>query len=735
MKRYSSKTMIAMIVTSIIVILFSLILMYNKSKDNMMTIINENYKSVVNQLSKEYAALFDDGIYVVGLMKKHTEASFDKASYLENTDHVEDIKYKMLMMMHTIVEGKNFQSLYIYFNPELTNRPNDVWLKDEDGNGEFQRLDEVPVNYYEEYTSDKAWYFKTINAEGGMWVKPHYNTVYNSEELVFSYNEAVYSEGVFIAVVGVEFSSKNLEKIAEETEVECDCHLWIADDSNKLVYHPLSLGYQRYDDYYGYIETFELEGASIGSSNGKTGETIKVKRLENGWIVGATFFNTEVDKKMKSLLQLVVVTIFLGLIILSGSAYAISIKISEPLKKLTEEVELIESGTYGGNISQNLLNQKSEVGNLAVSIFKMVEAKKNTFKEVGKQRDEIIHLYEETYAINADLENTLFQKEQLYDDLNIMFKKLEDANKELENRVRERTLELNDNNKALEGALKENKKNNRNLRKLNRELEKSLRDLTLAQERLIESEKMVALGNMVSGIAHEINTPLGVSLTATSYILDQFEEMDGELLNFSDEELSSLLNDVFESSEIVYESLKRSIELVSSFKEVAVNQHSNEKLAFDLLDYTHTVTRSLKHEFRHVVESIDIDIPEGIEVYSYPGAYSQILTNLVMNSIKHGFENIQNGHISISATDLGDNLFIVYKDDGIGIKKSNLKKIFEPFYTTKRANGGTGLGLSIVYNLVKTTLCGEISCTSEENVATEFNILIPKNIDTAEIKE
>lgn len=735
MKRYNSKTMIIMMIISIVIILFSLVLVYNKSKENMMAIVNGNYDSVLNQLSTDYAELFDDGKNVVELMRSHTEASFDSNKYKENNYHIEDIKRKMMMMMYTIAEDKNFQSLYIYFNPELTQRPNDVWLKDEEGGGKFIRLDEVPVNYYDEYTSDKAWYFKTINSQGGLWVTPHYNTVYNSDELVFSYNEAVYKDDVFIAVVGVEFSSKNLERVAKAAEINCDCHLWIADDTNKLVYHPLSLGYQRYDDYYGYIDTFDLDQTSIASSEGKSGETIKVKNLENGWIVGATFFNTMINDKLKDTLQLVIIMVFLGLIMLSGSAFAISMKISDPLKKLTKEVELIESGSYEGNISQNLLNQKSEVGNLAVSIFKMVDSKKNTFKEVGKQRDEIIHLYEETYAINADLENTLFQKEQLYDDLNIMFKKLEDANKDLENRVEERTLELNDNNKALEGALKENKKNNRNLRRLNKDLEKSLRDLTMAQERLVESEKMVALGNMVSGIAHEINTPLGVSLTATSYILDQFEEMNGDLLNFSDEELNDLLRDVLESSEIVYDSLKRSIELVSSFKEIAVNQHSNEKMAFDLLDYTHTVTRSLKHEFRHVVESIDIEIPVGIEVYSFPGAYSQILTNLVMNSIKHGFENIKNGHISITATDLDDNLFIVYKDDGIGIKKSNLKKIFEPFYTTKRANGGTGLGLSIVYNLVKTSLGGEISCTSEENVGTEFSLLIPKNIDTAEIKE
>ncbi len=735
MKKYSSKTLIVMMISSVIVILFSLILVYYKTKDNMMGILNKGYDSMVTQLSNEYTELFDDSIFVVDLMENCIETNFRFEFYNQDTYHIEAIKEKMALVMTTIVEGKNFSSLYVYFNPNLTQRPNDICLEDERLTGEYKRLTERPINYFDEYTPDKAWYYKTLNSEEGLWITPHYNSNVESEQLYFSYNKAVYKDNLLIAIVGVELSNGNLEKITQMNKNNYASHTWIADTTDRFVYHPLDIGYQRYVDYYGYIDTSGLNIGDIRHATGKAGETIKVTRLNNDWIVGATFFNIEMNQKMKEILRLTIAISFLAMILLSGSAFLISKKIADPLKKLTKEVELIESGTFEGNISQNLLNQKSEVGNLAVSIFKMVEAKKNTFKEVGKQRDEIIHLYEETYAINADLENTLFQKEQLYDDLNIMFKKLEDANKELENRVRVRTLELNDNNKELESALKENKKNNRDLRKLNKDLEKSLNELTLAQERLVESEKMVALGNMVSGIAHEINTPLGVSLTATSYILDQFEELDGELLNLSDEALKELFKEVLESSEIVYDSLKRSIQLVSSFKEIAVNQHSNEKLAFDLLDYTHTITRSLKHEFRDVVETFDIDMPSDIEVYSYPGAYFQIITNLVMNSIKHGFEGVSNGHISISATEKKNQVVIIYKDDGLGIKKANLKKIFEPFFTTKRANGGTGLGLSIVYNLVKTTLRGEISCTSEENVGTEFHIIIPKNIDKAEIRE
>lgn len=735
MKRYSSKTMIVMMGCAMVVILFSLVLIYIQANKKMTSIFDEEYSALVRQLGTAYTTFFDEGVLLVSTLKQQTIKHFDLNAYEEDTYHVETVKSDMVDLMNSMVTHKNVQSVYIYFNPDLTGRPNDIWLKDENLDGEFSRLDEVPVDYYAEYSQDMAWYFKTISGEKGVWVAPHYNTVYNADELVFSYNEAVYKGDYFIGVIGVEFSQRNLEKIAHTFHHRYDCQLWVADASGKLVYHPLDLAYEPLEDHFGYIDTTTLATQKIYTIDGRSGNKIKILQLDNRWLIGGIFFNTELAQEKHEMLGLVLVTIVLGNIILSGCAYIISVNISDPLKRLTQEVDLIEKGTVDGNISQELINQRSEIGHLAVSIFKMIEAKKKTFKEVGEQRDEIIHLYEETYAINADLENTLYQKEQLYDDLNLMFRKLEDANRELEHRVQERTLELNDKNKALEGALKENKKNNRNLRKLNKDLERSLKDLTLAQERLIESEKMVALGNMVSGIAHEINTPLGVSLTAVSYVMDRFVDIRVDMVTMSDEDLSELLEEVLESNQIVYESLKRSIKLVGSFKEVAVNQHTNEKLAFDLLDYTHTVTRSLKHEFRHIGLELEIDIPMGIEVYGYPGAYSQIITNLVMNSLKHGFDGKEEGRILIRAKQAHAKVFLEYGDNGKGISQKNLKKIFEPFFTTRRSMGGTGLGLSIVYNLVKTSLMGQINCHSSIGEGTTFNIEFPVNIDKAEIKE
>jgi len=718
MKKYSSRTIIITLSCALLVIVCSLVFMYLAMRSSVVKMVDKQYEASVKQINMEFVDFFDEGVSMTSLLNRHVASRFDVKAYRKDDTHIEDVKGYLLPRVRQMVKGKNIKSLYVQFNPSLSRRPNDISLTANLSDGEFVRLEEKNSTYFDKRTVENEWYFKTVEAEEGVLIAPRYKRGVDSEVLVFSYNEPIVVDEMIVGVVGVEYSSENLESFVDIYKNTCDCHYWVADENRYIVYHPLGLSYQSFENYTGYLEDKEISQKTIQTYKGKMGETIKIIQLENGWYVGATFFNTELDVELAMLLKLILGMIMVGILVLVSCALIISRKISNPLKRLSDEIMLIESGSIDGNVSQELVDEKNEVGSLATTIYKMIDMKQKSFKEIGKQRDEIIHLYEETYAINADLENTLYQKEQLYDDLNVMFKRLEDANKELEDRVSVRTFELNDKNK--------------HLRTLNKELEKSIKDLTLAQERLIESEKMVALGNMVSGIAHEINTPLGVSLTATSYIKDQFSELKGELLTLSDEELSELLDNMLESNEIIFESLKRSIELVGNFREIATNQHSNEKIAFDLLDYTNTVVSSLGHEYRHVVKEIRVNIPTNVEVYSYPGAYSQVITNLIMNSMRHGFDGRAEGEIFIDVIVRESYAVLQFKDNGVGISKTNLKKIFEPFFTTKRANGGTGLGLSVVYNLVKTTLMGDIVCKSRLGEGTEFNIEFPLNIDRAE---
>jgi predicted ATPase/signal transduction histidine kinase/tRNA A-37 threonylcarbamoyl transferase component Bud32 len=259
------------------------------------------------------------------------------------------------------------------------------------------------------------------------------------------------------------------------------------------------------------------------------------------------------------------------------------------------------------------------------------------------------------------------------------------------------------------------------------ELSQTLENLRATQNQLIEAEKMAALGNLVAGVAHEISTPVGTSITVTSFLADQTESFikvcqEGQLKR-------SILNDYLklanESSQIILNNLQRAGGLVNSFKQVAVDQTRLEQRIFNVKGYIEEILVSLQPEIKHKQHSFHVTGDDNLTINSYPGALSQIVTNLVMNSINHAYHHHKQGLLSFNIQKQGERLLLQYQDDGCGIPPENLSKIFEPFFTTARNEGGTGLGLHIIYNLVNQTLKGTIICQSEVGVGTKFIIDLP----------
>ena len=193
--------------------------------------------------------------------------------------------------------------------------------------------------------------------------------------------------------------------------------------------------------------------------------------------------------------------------------------------------------------------------------------------------------------------------------------------------------------------------------------------------------------------------------------------------NISKEEFEEYLKNSSDLTASIHTNLNRAASLIKSFKQVAVDQSSEEKRKFNLKNYLDEILRSLRHETkkRHCIFEIECD--ENIFIYSCPGSFSQIITNFVMNSIIHGFKHKDSGIISISITEIKENIILIYKDNGKGIKKEDLKKIYNPFFTTNRNHGGSGLGLNIVYNIITTGLGGTIKCISEKGKGVEFVIV------------
>lgn len=261
-------------------------------------------------------------------------------------------------------------------------------------------------------------------------------------------------------------------------------------------------------------------------------------------------------------------------------------------------------------------------------------------------------------------------------------------------------------------------------------------ELNTTMKELMEREKMASLGGLVSGVAHEINTPLGVAVTASTFLSDENAKImkcinEGTLTR---QQLAEYLENTEESAKIIFSNLERASNLISSFKKISVNESDEVEMRFNFYDYLQSILLMLKHEYKNTGHSFHIDCPKDLYLVSYPGAYSQIFTNLIMNSLLHGFKEREAGQISILVEVLKerkegtDILRIEYRDNGVGIPEDNLKYIFDPFFTTARGNGknsGSGLGLSIVYNLITVTLKGSIECVSMPSKGVLFTIEIP----------
>lgn len=252
--------------------------------------------------------------------------------------------------------------------------------------------------------------------------------------------------------------------------------------------------------------------------------------------------------------------------------------------------------------------------------------------------------------------------------------------------------------------------------------------LSLALFELIEKEKMASLGNLVSGVAHEINTPLGVAVSAASFMENTQsrikKKMEDQSLTKTD--LVDYLEKIHETTGILNTNLHRAAELVKSFKAIAIDQHMDDVVQVHMKAYLETLLLSLKHEYKNKGHSIQVNCAGDLVVYTRPGAISQIFTNLIMNSLIHGFATGVSGIMRIDILEKGDTLQMTYFDNGKGMSKEVLTRMYEPFFTTNRGKGGSGLGLNIVYNLVKRQLGGAIEAESIEGEFTRFIIEIPK---------
>ncbi len=475
------------------------------------------------------------------------------------------------------------------------------------------------------------------------------------------------SQGILIGEIAVDQLPMITANIASKHQMT----VMIIDQYGQLIAHPdAGLSQQQLN-----LTHLELV------SRGLTGEVLSLpftfdqQRLfgsgitvkDPAWLVIASQLEVTINQEQNTLIAILFITIFLGLLGAFIVSSFITRAIGHRFQVYTEQAKRLADGNY--RLPKPQYSRIREFQGLGEDLV-------TTGKAIEQREQKILQL-------NADLEA----------------------------RVARRTDDLQHSNKELQSAL---------------------RNLTHTQSELVRSEKLAALGSLVAGVAHELNTPIGNSLVAASSIKDQNKKVkslaeDG-VLKKSD--FDRFLDDCEQGMEIVDRNLKRASELIKSFKQVAVDRSSSQKRVFELNQLIDEVLLTLHPQLKKSVAAINLDIDTQIYMESYPGAIGQVLTNLLQNAVVHAFEGLYTGEISISAKCRNDDTIqLIVKDNGVGIAKDAISKIFDPFFTTKMGQGGSGLGLNIVHNTVQNVLKGSISVKSEPQKGTEFTVIIPREMD------
>ncbi len=282
--------------------------------------------------------------------------------------------------------------------------------------------------------------------------------------------------------------------------------------------------------------------------------------------------------------------------------------------------------------------------------------------------------------------------------------------------------------KRAEAALQASEQETRHARDA---AEAALQNLRETQNSLIEAEKLAALGRLVAGVAHEVNNPVGTSLTVASALERKTATFAAKVAqgNLGRSSLNEFIESSRQASAQLVANLTRAAELIQSFKQVAADRNFSNPRIFDLGDLTEQVAMSLRPGLGKKNLSLNVEYQPDLTMNSYPGQYGQVLTNLFLNAVAHAFPDDKEGTVSIKVLASGnDNVEILFSDDGCGMSRGVLRKAFDPFFTTRRDQGSTGLGLHIVYSIVTNCLGGRLNLDSKPGEGTKIQIILPRAV-------
>jgi len=392
---------------------------------------------------------------------------------------------------------------------------------------------------------------------------------------------------------------------------------------------------------------------------------------------------------------------------------AFSKMLTNPLNKMTDQINQFDIDDPESSKLHAIAYGHNELNVLQTAYNKLIDQLIDYKDKLSVAQHEIIDANHKLDEHNLLLEQEVAKKTS----------SLSSTMLEMERQQRE----LLQQTTQLEAENNRRKTTEQTLMATNHELKNSIFELNKAQEMLLNTEKMASLGSLSAEISHEINTPIGISVTSTSYLAELLNRLDLaiEQQTLTKKTWLEFAGNAHQSVDLILSNLTRAADLITSFKQVAVDQTSDKIRQINMAKYLDEIIQSLHPRLKKTSHMLKVTCQDDILIYSHAGAIAQIITNLIINSIKHGFEQINRGEIHITVKLVNNMVHLHYDDNGVGVAEQQMLLLFQPFYTTKADQGGSGLGTHIIHNLVTNTLNGTIKATSQLGQGLAFDIEFP----------
>jgi len=672
-------------VTAIFVIMGSKRLMEQEARDKLQYLVDTHTEAFNSELREVE--------FLQNQLNRYINSTFSMKELNRDPNYMSKYKRSLEPIVRNLAqEATVTKSVYVFFKPELDGKANDVWFADLDNNGVVEREDEFPIEFYQSYSAEKDWFFKPIEERSPIWSLPYVGNVDADKHIIYiSYTAPIYVDGEIIGVAGADYHFNLMKERIGNISVYNTGYATLLSDTGQFLIHPdieegtyLNTIYN--GDYawleeevlshdQGYLEYTWVDGND---------KILNYKALANGWVLGIMPIKDEVFAGIKQLRQLVIAWTGLGALLAGVIGLILSKQISDPIKNIIFDINEIAKGNYDHEIKSTHRKHMDEVGILINAVESMRIRQKKSFEEINEHA------------------------------------------RELENRVEERTKELITTNDYLENSMALLEEKQAELLISNDQLEESLETLRKTQKELIESEKIAALGYLVAGIAHEMNTPIGNSITLSTHLDKQTRNIVDklELSDLRKGDLVEYLETISSSNDIIMKNLNSAKRLVNQFKELAIYETKKSQSNINIKDYVILVINNLQANGLLEKILIDVNCDPNLEVSLDPNKLTQICTNLISNSLIYAFEEGVEGHIQIDIEKKENQLFCVYSDDGAGIDNTHLSQIFMPYFSTRFGSKTIGLGLYMVYNVITGLYNGTIRCESELGEGTTFYIMM-----------